>query len=146
MNSDSRKWIEYGLNNVGGGKFRSGHKFDFSPYATIKPRSNLDFTPSMDETRIWGNKDYDYKDTVFRVWRLRSRWSPTLNLSFRGTIQYVEDEKVLLSNFLLAYNWHPGSWFYIVYDETRDTQLFAYNNPGDRTLRLKFTYFMTVPS
>ena len=75
-------------------------------------------------------------------------------MSFRGTLQWIEkshfdDQGLFYTNLLMSYNWSPGSWFYIVYDETgRDIDRFDHVDmsiPGDRTLRAKLTYFFTVP-
>jgi len=49
-----------------------------------------------------------------------------------------------MTNLLLAWNWHPGSWMYLVYDEGRATNPLAYNTEGDRTVRVKATYFFTI--
>jgi hypothetical protein len=97
--------------------------------------------------RVWDVSDVnDYALTDYRIWRFRTSYSLTLNLSLRGTVQWVEEDDELLTNLLLAWNWHPGSWFYLVYDDNRSTIPLGWNNPGDRTIRAKFTYFFTTQS
>ena len=81
-------------------------------------------------------------------------YSPVLKLTLRSTVQWIDrgDAQItgyasntLLTNLLLAWNWRPGSWLYLVYDEGRTTEPLAYQTEGDRTVRVKGTYFFTVP-
>jgi hypothetical protein len=144
--SDDRKPIVYS-GEVDEGTFREGRYWSLYQTATVKPWSNLETGLHLSWMRIWGAADInDYQPTNYRIWRWRTKYSLTLDLSLRGTVQWVEEDDELLTNLLLAWNWRPGSWFYIVYDETRGTIPVAWNNPGDRTIRLKFTYFFTVAS
>jgi hypothetical protein len=142
--SDDRKPIVYSVEGSEG-TFREGRYWQANQSATVKPRANLETGLRLAWMRIWGAADVnDYQPTDYRIWRWRVRYSVTLDFSLRGTVQWVEEDDELLTNLLLAWNWHPGSWFYIVYDETRPTIPLASNNPGDRTIRLKLTYFFTM--
>jgi hypothetical protein len=142
--TDDRRWLSY-YTEASTGNFREGHKWVWNQSLNLKPRGNLETSLVHDRTQVWGVSDYDnYQPTMFRVWRWVTRYSPTLNLSFRGTLQWVEEDRQLYSNLLLAWNWHPGSWFYVVYDEGRATNPLAYNTEGDRRVQGKLTYFFTV--
>ena len=158
IDSANRYWVE-AHPYFGFGTFREGKQFEFSQSVTFKPRANLDISPEISWVQVVGVSDrYDqvpYDKVDYRVWRLKARYSPTLDISLRGTIQIVENalpdddfvytKDELLTNLLFAWNWNPGSWFYVVYDEyARETEPLAYNGPGARTLRMKLTYFFTV--
>lgn len=127
------------------GTFREGKRYSADLEMTVRPLANLDVRGSMEWIHIWDAHRYnDGAATDYRVGRVRVRYSPTLTLSLRGTLQYVTEEDVLISNMLLAWNWSPGSWFYLVYDESRGTDLYERWDHGDRTLRLKWTWFTVV--
>jgi len=97
--------------------------------------------------------------TDYLIGRFKVQWSPTLDLSCRATLQLVQDdvrsfddddESSLLLNMLIAYNWTPGSWFYLVYDDSRALSREAGEamrrwDIGDRTIRAKWTWFVTLP-
>ncbi|HEY3295165.1 MAG TPA: DUF5916 domain-containing protein [bacterium] len=153
--SDQRKPVEAEVTATYGSLYE-GHKWSLDPDVTVKVRENLDFMAAMSWQHVWDlqsptmlelgltkrNGDLNYDP---RVWRLRARWSPTLNVSLRGTVQWREDAATVQTNLLLAWNWRSGSWFYVVYDEAgRPTYPLEFAQPGDRTLRLKWTYYFTV--
>ncbi len=146
--SDPRRAIEAHL-DAQQGTFREGHRWSLSPSLTVKPRPNLDLVGAMAWQRVTDVGEYShYGIADFRVWQLRVRYSPTLPVSLRGTFQWVEGDKALLANLLLAWNWSPGSWLYLVYDETRQDlpppSPQNYTTPGNRTLRAKLTWFFAV--
>lgn len=132
--------------------FRDGRSFGLDPQFTLRPRSNIETNLRLNWTQLWDVRDYNEERTDFRIWIWRTSWSPSLKLAFRGTFQWVEkdyfdsEEGRLYTNLLMSYNWRPGSWLYIVYDETyRDIEPLDVSMPGDRTLRAKLTYFFTAP-
>lgn len=156
--SDQTKPFRYG-SDFRYRTFRDGNSYGIEPELSWRPRSNIELGAEMDWTRVWDSKSFvDDSGNVatadFRNWILKGTWSPSLHLSFRGTLQWIEkshfdDQGLFYTNLLMSYNWSPGSWFYIVYDETgRDIDRFDHVDmsiPGDRTLRAKLTYFFTVP-
>jgi len=135
--------------------YRDGELFNLVPEVTWLPRSNIEMRLSSEWNRVWHARRFADQQTDYRNWFFKTSWSPTLDLSLRGTLQWIEksddpDERGhFFANLLLAYNWNPGSWFYLVYDEAgRDIDRPDHLNrsvPGDRTLRAKFTYFFTAP-
>ncbi|MCC6476041.1 carbohydrate binding family 9 domain-containing protein [bacterium] len=132
--------------------FRDGKTFGLDPTTTWRPRSNAEIGLKFTWRQIWDAADYGDSTVNIRYWTLKATWTPHLNLSFRGTFIYADqewfqqDEQKLYANLLLSYNWQPGSWFYLVYDEAyRDTDPLAESRPGDRTLRAKLTYFFVAP-
>ncbi len=161
--SDQTKPFRYG-SDFRYRTFRDGNAFGFEPEISWRPRSNIELGAEVDWTRVWDSKTFVDTSGVpevadFRNWILKANWSPSLKLSFRATVQWVEKEwedygtprpysgrNRLYGNYLLAYNWSPGSWCYLVYDETfRDVETRDNNAPSERTLRAKLTYFFTVP-
>jgi hypothetical protein len=160
VQSDMRLPVE-GYVQVGGGKLREGHHALFEAKLTAKPRANLDVSAQLSWEHIYGLSVSTLNDLGFspsivgdtlsdlRVWQLHAHYSPLLNVTLRGTLQWVEYYKALYTNIMLAWNWRAGSWFYIVYDQgppdwSRRAYPVRYQFPGDRTLRLKATYFFTV--
>ncbi len=148
--SDSRLPVEYHA-NAHYGLFREGNRWSTENFVIWKPRGNFDTSLGIDWFEVWGVSDInDYMRTDFRVYRVRARYSPTLDISLRGTLQLASNtmprsRSRLQTNLLMAWNWRPGSWFYVVYDEAeRSAEPLAYESPGARTLRMKFTYFFTV--
>ncbi len=139
--------------------YRDGLRIFFEPELSWRPRSNIETALEMDWVRVWSTHFFvdesgaqniaDFRNLIFKA-----TWTPSLNLSFRGTVQWIEesyydDKGLLFTNLLMSYNWSPGSWFYLVYDEAeRDIDRLDRVNlsiPGDRTLRAKLTYFFSVP-
>lgn len=153
--SDQRKPLEAEVTATYGSLYE-GRKWSLEPDVTVKPRANLDFMAALSWQHVWnltpqtmsdlGLKDSQGRDIRNpRVWRLRARYSPVLNVSLRGTVQWREDAHAVQTNLLLAWNWRSGSWFYVVYDETgRPAEPLSLSKPGDRTVRLKWTYYFTV--
>jgi len=147
VTSDDRQPVEVVFSGSFGTLYE-GRQWTAEPEVTVKPRANLDVMVAYSQEEVHGAIDFDSTRGIrdFRIWRLRAKYSPTLNLSLRGTMQWRADLKAVQTNLLLAWNWHSGSWFYVVYDETgRPTEPLAYAKPGDRTVRLKWTYYFTVP-
>jgi hypothetical protein len=146
--SDPRRAVETQL-TVQDGTFREGHRWSVDPIVILKPRPNLDVTGEMSWQQVTGVREYrNYGIEDFRVWQVRLRYSPALAVSLRGTFQWFEGDRALKANLLLAWNWSPGSWFYLVYDEMRrdlpPPSPLDYSAPGDRTLRAKLTWFFTA--
>jgi hypothetical protein len=159
VNSDNRKPVEY-RHDFEYSSFRDGRSIQYAPTLLWKPRSNIEISETLSWFRIWDVFDYEDKTLDFSVWSTKLQWSPRLNVTVRATVQYRDDpEQIasvdnpepvsadnLLTNLLLAWNWNPGSWFYLVYDEAgRPVHPAAYDQPGGRTIRAKLTYFFTVP-
>ncbi len=145
FDSDDRKPFAYEFYNEYG-VYRDGNFYMMSHEFIFKPTGNFRIELESDWERYWDV--YDINDgftTDYQIHRLRLRWSPVLQLSLRGTIQYIQDEDEILTNLLMAWNWRPGSWVYLVFDEGRYTDPLAYDRPGDRTVRLKWTWFITAP-
>ncbi|MCB1059926.1 MAG: carbohydrate binding family 9 domain-containing protein [Calditrichaeota bacterium] len=157
--NDNTKPFRYGF-DVRYRSFRDGYSFGFEPETSWRPRSNIELDLRNEWTRVWSSYSFvdDSGNVVladFRNWIFKANWSPSLHLSFRATVQWIEksyyesDEGLSFSNLLMAYNWIPGSWFYLVYDEAaRDIDRPEHPErsiPGERTIRAKLTYFFTVP-
>ena len=135
----------YALANVS--TLQEGHFWSLMPEAQLKLRANLDLTGGLIWQRVWGVAEYyDGRSTDLRLWKFKLHYSPVLPVTLRGTVQWDEGGKSASTNLLLAWNWRAGSWLYIVFDEAgRTTNPVMYTHPGDRTLRLKWTYYFTLP-
>ncbi len=147
FSSDDRKPIEVGAEIIQG-THREGKKLDGEIGIEVRPLPNLEFEAEVDWIRIEGASEIeDGERTDFVINRLKTRWSPTLDISIRGTIQFDKEDEYLGTNLLFAWNWNPGSWFYLVYDEGRHTDLRFQRDhwrPDERTIRMKWTYFFPV--
>lgn len=142
--TDDREPVTFSL-HLENYAYREGHGYSVSPNVDWRPAPNLDFSGSYDLTHIEGARRVENGASKnYSISRLRVRWSPTLNLSVRATMQMIHDEKRMNSNLLFAWNWSPGSWAYFVYDEGRPTDARLGFLRSDRTIRLKLTWFMAV--
>jgi Domain of unknown function (DUF5916) len=149
ISTDHRKPVNGSL-TVGHNTIRDGYQVRFYPSMSLNPLNNLSLSMSLNWTHVWDVYDInDGNGTDFRVWRMGFDWSPTLPTSLRGTVQFVDnsnsDEQTVLANVVFAWNWHPGSWIYAVYREDRGAEDLLSSQPGDRTIRLKATWFITHP-
>ncbi len=147
VESDYRKPL-HGYLEAAHQSLRDGQRVYVNPDLYLTPRNNLTFSVALRWSHVWQVYDIaNGSETDFRVWRFGVDWSPVLNTSIRGTLQYVDnsndDAQQLLANVVFAWNWHPGSWFYVVYGENRDESDVFNARPGDRTIRLKATWFVT---
>ncbi|MFH0883414.1 MAG: DUF5916 domain-containing protein [bacterium] len=142
--TDDRKPVSLDL-HLERSTFREGKEHRVIPELGWRPAPNMEITGAWDWTRIEDAKRVnDGARSDFTITRLRVRWSPTLDFSVRATIQMVHEDKRVNSNILFAWNWAPGSWAYLVYDEGRPTDdRFGYTR-ADRTIRLKWTWFKAV--
>ena len=159
MNTDYRKPVAMAL-NLENASLRDGFRKELDGEIEWKAMPNMEIALNQTWIQIDDVSDrHDGALTDYSISRLKVRWSPTLDLSFRGTMQYVfddvrdhnsDDERALLFNLLLAYNWTPGSWFYLVYDDARDWDVESGEtlgrwDAGDRTIRMKWTWFVSLP-
>ncbi len=143
LETDNRKPVEVHLFR-GQGTFREGYTWENEADVIWKAISKLEISSALNWTRVWeAQRVNDGEMSDFRILRLRTRYSPTINVSLRGTVQYVLEDEALLTNLLLAWNWSPGSWLYLVYDESRETDLRTDWITGDRTIRMKWSYFIS---
>ncbi|MCB2200003.1 carbohydrate binding family 9 domain-containing protein [bacterium] len=159
FNSDYRKPVGFSM-NIENATLRDGFRRAVDSDIQWKVLPNLELNLNHTYIQVEDVSDRHAGSlTDYSILRLKSRWSPTLDLSLRATIQLVndmvrehdlEDENAILFNMLVAYNYSPGSWFYIVYDDTRDWyvddgETIGRWNVGDRTIRMKWTWFVSVP-
>ncbi len=147
LETDSRKPLSIDL-YLSKGTHREGQRREFEIEFEFRPLSNLEFEYEFEWQRIWDAHEVnDGDETDFVISNFKTRWSPSLNTSFRATLQFDREEELFSSNFLFAWNWQPGSWLYLVYDEGRITN-FRFDRrhwqPDDRTIRMKWTWFFTA--
>lgn len=71
----------------------------------------------------------------------RLEYSLTTRAFFNALLQWNDDTDEFLANLRFSYEYRPGSRFYIVYNERRDT-----DGQGitDRSLLLKLTYLLSI--
>lgn len=128
------------------GTYWEGRQRHLFEEVTANLRSNLRVYGELSWLRVWNIAEIDDGATTdYRLWWIKMRWAPFLNTSLRATMQWIEHADLLSVNCALAWNWQPGSWFYLVYDENRLVDVISNSHPGDRTIRLKWTYFLTLP-
>jgi len=144
IETDDRKPLDL-YAEINHGTYREGKMWDIEYDIDWRPLGNLEFTLGGEWIQIEGaQRINDKARSEYTVTRLRCKWSPTLDLSLRGSIQKVQEEDDLLTNLLLAWHWAPGSWAYLVYDENRPTDYAFTYNRANRTIRLKMTWFNSV--
>ncbi len=158
FDTDNRKKVVWGF-NASNGTNRNGYQWDGNTYLTWKMQSNFELTNSFTWINIDGSHKFnDGGRNDFMMYRIRGRYSPTLNLTFRATFQYrfdyfdgefgTPEDESLTMNYLLSWNWAPGSWLYLVYDQSvynefdEDDELINWTQ-RDQTIRMKMTYFFS---
>ncbi|HEX7344238.1 MAG TPA: hypothetical protein VF398_08235, partial [bacterium] len=57
--------------------------------------------------------------------------------------QYILEEGLYLSNALIAYNFAPESFLYLVYDDSRQGFL-GWDSVQDRKIKMKVSYFVQI--
>lgn len=159
FNSDYRKPIATSM-NIENASLRDGFRRAVDTEVLWKALPSLELRVNHTYIQIDDVSDKHNGDlTDYSILRFKTRWSPTLDLSLRATLQLVnemvrehdlDDENAILFNMLVAYNYAPGSWFYVVYDDSRDWsvedgQTIGRWNVGDRTIRMKWTWFVSLP-
>jgi hypothetical protein len=158
--SDRRQPLE-GNVSFSRGTHRDGQRTASSQSLLYKPSGMLELNIWHNWNRVWDVSDVNQGEpTDYHVLGGAFRWHPHLNVTVRATIQYattddwshpdaggpmVQLSERLLSNILLAWNYNPRSWLYLVYDDRQQERLLDPDHPGDRTLRAKWTYFFTLP-
>ncbi|MBD3166761.1 hypothetical protein GF324_09195 [bacterium] len=158
--SDARQPLE-GVLTASRGSHRDGERVASSQSLLYKPSGMLEWNAWHNWNRVWDVSDVnDGFTTDYHIVGLSLRWHPHLNITLRSTIQYTFSDdwyeqaggrytaalsERLLSNLMLAWNYRPKSWFYLVYDDRREEVLLDPDRPGDRTLRAKWTWFFVVP-
>lgn len=106
----------------------------------IKPNNRLDIYMLYSRNII----DYPTGGFVSNIVGNRITYKFTTDLFIKSYVQWNELDKRVTTNFLLYYQYSPGTDFYLVYNELRDSYLERPIGIRDRTLLLKFTYFFRV--
>ncbi|MDP2959921.1 MAG: DUF5916 domain-containing protein, partial [candidate division Zixibacteria bacterium] len=120
----------------------SGTYRSFSLWATVKPLVNLELETNINHQSQYQN---DFKDRIYNIWILDYwvRYQVTKDIFTRIFFESNLDSHQQQLNFLVGYNYFPGSYLYLVYNEQRD------NSAGkfwlkERVLMLKATYLWNI--
>jgi hypothetical protein len=139
--SDFSKPIAFAL-NYDLGSYRKGYQHSLSSTLQVRPWSNLETRFVVSHTHIANVPDINEGvGTDYFVGRFKVDWTLTTKIFTRLNMQYVYEDKVYLTNALLGYNFAPQSWFYLVYDDTKD-QLLNWQGLENRTIKMKLSYFV----
>jgi hypothetical protein len=150
IHTDNRKPVDF-FAEFNHGTHREGMRV--STYGEVEWRALPNLELGLESNWVQVDNAWSENDgalTNHLVNRLKVQYSPTLDLSFRATFQHVStnyksvNNGRLLSNILLAWNYSPGSWAYLVYDDSRPTDAELAYIRSDRTLRLKWTWFTAI--
>lgn len=119
------------------GSYRS-----LSLWAVMKPLVNLELESNVNHLSQYQN---NFRDRVNNIWILDYwvRYQVTKNIFTRIFFESNLDSHQHQLNFLVGYNYRPGSYLYLAYNEQRD------NSAGkfwlkNRVLMLKATYLWSI--
>lgn len=114
----------------------------FSFWTTVKPLVNLELETNVNHQSQYQN---DFKDTIYNIWILDYwvKYQVTKDIFTRIFFESNLDSHQHQLNFLIGYNYRPGSYLYLAYNEQRDnsTGKFWLKN---RVLMLKATYLWSI--
>ncbi|MFH0930329.1 MAG: DUF5916 domain-containing protein, partial [Candidatus Zixiibacteriota bacterium] len=111
-------------------------------WAIARPLVNLELETNINHQSQYKN---NFKDRIYNIWILDNwvRYQVTKDIFTRIFVESNLDSHQHQLNFLIGYNYNPGSYLYLVYNETRD------NSTGkfwiqERVLLLKATYLWNI--
>jgi hypothetical protein len=114
----------------------------FSLWATVKPLVNLELETNVNHESQYQN---DFKDRIHNVWILDHwlRYQITKDIFTRLFFESNLDSHQHQLNFLIGYNYFPGSYLYLAYNEQRDNSAGEFKLK-ERVLMLKATYLWNI--
>jgi hypothetical protein len=114
----------------------------FSLWATVEPLVNLELETNINHQSQYQN---DYKDRVCNIWILDNwvRYQITKDIFARIFFESNLDSHQHQLNFLIGYNYFPGSYLYLAYNEQRDNSAGEFKLK-ERVLMLKVTYLWNI--
>jgi hypothetical protein len=114
----------------------------FSLWAIVKPLVNLELETNVSHQSQYQN---NFKDRIYNIWIIdnRVKYQITKDIFTRIFFESNLDSHQHQVNFLVGYNYRPGSYLYLAYNEQRD------NSAGrfwlkNRVLMLKATYLWSI--
>ncbi len=133
--SDSRP-----LNTTTGfelGNFYNGSLRRFYVNVTLKPTGRMSLESFYQFNRV-NLPDISFDANLFTS---RFNYSFSTSLFAKLFAQWNQETNVISTNFLINYTYHPGSDFYLVFNQTYDTDKSAQTTLLDSTVVGKFTYW-----
>jgi hypothetical protein len=114
----------------------------FSLWAIVKPLVNLELETNVNHQSQYQN---NFKDRIYDIWIIDNwiKYQITKDIFTRIFFESNLDSHQHQVNFLIGYNYRPGSYLYLAYNEQRD------NSAGkfwlkNRVLMLKATYLWSI--
>jgi len=120
----------------------SGTYRSLSLWATVKPLVNLELETNINHQSQYQN---DFKDRIYNIWILDYwvRYQVTKDIFTRIFFESNLDSHQHQLNFLIGYNYSPGSYLYLAYNEQRDNSAGKFRLK-ERVLMLKATYLWNI--
>jgi hypothetical protein len=126
------------------GNYRDGYQHSAGATFQVRPWSNLEMRLNGQRTYVSGVAEEE-DNGEYIVGRFKVDWTLTTKIFTRLNVQYVHGDRAYLTNALLGYNFAPESWFYLVYDETKEDILgWGPQDIQDRRIKMKVSYFVKV--
>ena len=119
------------------GTFRS-----FSLWAIVKPRVNLELETNINHQSQYQN---NFKDRIYNIWIINNwiKYQITKDIFTRVFFESNLDSHQHQLNFLIGYNYFPGSYLYLAYNEQRDNSTGKFRLK-ERVLMLKANYLWSI--
>jgi len=119
-----------------------GTQRSFYSWLVIKPLVNLELETDVNHQSQYQN---NFKDRIYNIWIIDNwvKYQITKDIFTRIFFESNLDSHQHQLNFLVGYNYRPGSYLYLAYNEQRD------NSAGrfwlkNRVLMLKATYLWSI--
>ncbi len=141
--TDFDKPLAFAINGSQG-DYRDGYERDLYTTLQLRPRENIELRLQEEWAHIKGTSEVeDGAATDFFVGRFKAEWTLTRHLFTRLNSQYIFEEGLYLTNALIAYNFAPESFLYLVYDDSR-AEFLGWDSVQDRKIKMKVSYFVQI--
>jgi hypothetical protein len=137
------------------GKYRTGYSWSYYTSLRIRPsgRFNLELNQNRSLAKLINEDTGILENNYYQIWRSKFYYHFNRNLNARLIFQFNGMENRLDTYYLIAYNFKPGSFFYIAYTERFDSDLYTNSegfqiNPkfgsSNKFLQVKFSYMFQI--
>ncbi|HUU29131.1 MAG TPA: carbohydrate binding family 9 domain-containing protein [archaeon] len=125
--------------------YRWGDSYD-GRSRSLTVSNNMKITNNFNMDLEYSYDYLDYNNGSLKANVLAGRWTYSFSteLFAKCYVQWNDADHKIATNFLIDYIYKPKSHIYLVFNENRDTALYALSKVKDRMLLLKFTYLWSL--
>ena len=132
------------------GKYRTGYSWNNNVALNIRATDKIkfEFSYAYSKIKLLNQTKTGYAFTIYKILRTKINYRINSNLNYRLIFQYNGNDKKLNTYFLLAYNFRPKSYLFLVYNEEMN-KIPSYQNgeiefskfkSAFRLFQIKFSY------